>query len=283
MLDPELGRVAVGLHKAALLRLWLLGRRLSSAAGGAGWCQTTTLWSAVGNVRGWQITRRHFRRLLTKGDGLFWTRHNDRLYLTGIAKLAQELCVLAGLRGRGELIETNSPGMLKSVWVPLDGSHEQFEAHIYLSWLSAKHSKTFSRELLEKLWGRTANTLRQWESAHLSETLTVIPSFALVQDNETPIHYGADYHPAMHSRVFQLPNTYAARARQHPHSGQRRKVQHTVTGPFMAQGADTRKLYFESVKDCSRAIQRHSGDYMRFAFVSRRKGSNYFLTSADIY
>lgn len=283
LLDPELGRLAVALHKAAFLRLWLIGHLLSKRRGGCGWILIDDLRSYLDDLPHYTITRRHFRRLLQRGENVFWRRTDDRLYLTGIARLAEDLMIDAGLQSRESLIQTNAPGDLKSVYVSLDGSHEELEAQIYRSWLAAKRSKTLSRDLLEDLWGRSANTLRTWESAHLSHDLTVIPSFALVSGPETPIYRGADYHPAMHSRVYQLPNTYAASARQHPRNGQRRKVQQAVTGPLEAVGADTRKLYFQSVSSLQSHVKRHAEHYLRFAFVARARGANYFKTSADIF
>jgi len=48
------------------------------------------LWAALPGY-GVEMTRRHYRRLLAAADGIFWARRGDRLYLAGIARLADEL------------------------------------------------------------------------------------------------------------------------------------------------------------------------------------------------
>ncbi|HEX2618908.1 MAG TPA: hypothetical protein VHL11_02145, partial [Phototrophicaceae bacterium] len=86
-LDPELGRLAIALNCASPLRLWLLGRELSP--NGCGWIGLAEL-RAKAQEQQLKLRSRQFRRLIARGEGVFWRQDHgtQRLYLEGIVDLA---------------------------------------------------------------------------------------------------------------------------------------------------------------------------------------------------
>lgn len=275
--DIELSRLAVVLYLTNLLRLWLVGHEQSRLQhGGAGWIDQAELIPAYERITGEQIGDRHLRRLLSRGDGIFWTRCNDRLYLAGIARLAEELVILAGLRGLAGAIATNRPGNLKSVWLNMRGSHQQFEANIYAAWFAGKRDTTIARETLESLFGRDQTTLRRWESTRLRGLVDVIPGYATTRHISELPSDGATWNKRAQEYVWQLPNTYVSTARQSVHNGQRRKVQRAVDGPTIGAGADTHRRYFDTYKAMRNADRRHQARGPRYYFRGHWRGNNFF-------
>lgn len=283
LIDSELGRLSVALKLAAAFRFWLVGHHLSRQRGGCGWAAIDDLWAAVLEVPDYEITRRHFRRILQEGNDVFWKTSQDRIYLTSITNLAADLMIEAGLRGLSSVIETNQPGGYKSVWIPIGGSHEQWEASLYAGWLGAKAHTTIARDTLAGLWNRSPKTLRRWEQSRLADRLTVVPNYAAVQNPEISPAEDTFYDSKIKSKAYQLPNTYQVAARQTPRNGQRQKVRRAVTGSYLGAGADTRRLYFETMKGLQAAYRRQPDGPMRFTFLFHRRGSNYWRRTADIF
>ena len=52
-------------------------------------------------------------------------------------------------------------------------SLEAWEAWLYAAWLAYRNNPTIARETLAQLFGRSADTLRQWEDKHLAGQVTV--------------------------------------------------------------------------------------------------------------
>lgn len=282
LLDTDLGRIALGLNLTAQLRLWIIGHELSrSAYSGRGWVSKSDLWDALALID-WTITSRHYRRLLSRGDGLFWCIHRDRIFLRSIKRVSEELCIKAGLQTKS-LIETNCPGGKKSVWIPVSGSHERFEANIYAGWLAAHDGPTIARETLEGLFNRHQTTLRRWEKQHLGDKLNVVSCYATVNDlGERPAEH-AFYDKSVKSWVFQLPNTYQAAMRQTPRDGQRRKIWQAVTPADYGVGGDTNRLYFATAKGMKRALDRTEDSCSRYCWLYAHGGRFYFRRSADSF
>ena len=69
-IDPELGRVAMGLGVACEFRVWSVARHFY---GIPGWVERETLFHTLKSARV-VTTKRNFNRLLRTGDGLFWSR-----------------------------------------------------------------------------------------------------------------------------------------------------------------------------------------------------------------
>jgi len=282
LIDAELGRVAVAVYVASEFRIWVIARELSRTRhGGSGWIDQAALWQALPSY-GVTMTRRHYRRLLAAGAGVLWTMAADRLYLASIARLADELCIMAGLRNLEAVIATNTPGGYKSVWIPVSGTIEQFEANVYAGWLGAKADATIARQTLEGLWNRDATTLRRWEQKRLAGKVIVTPGYAITSDVEKLPSDGATWNKRAKQFVWQLPNTYRSTVRQTPRNGQRRKVKQAVDGSYIGAGADTHRTYFDTLSGLNRAIRRHPSDHKRYAFIGRWRSNNFFSPGADI-
>lgn len=274
--DVELCRLALVLYLTNLLRLWLIARDISQQKhGGSGWISKTDLLESFTRT-GETMTTRHFRRLIKRGNGTFWTENGDRLYLAGIVAVATELCILAGLRGLGAAIQTNQPGGLKSAWLNITGTHEQFEANIYAAWLGSLRDTTISRAILEALFNRDQTTLRRWEQTRLRGIVQVTPGYAITTDPDRLPSDGVGFNERSQEFIWQLPNTYRVTVRQTPHNGQRRRVKRAVSGPYLGDGAERTRLYFDTLKRLNRAVSRFPEKGQRYAFVGRWRGNNFF-------
>lgn len=280
--DVELVRVAVAVMLGNLVRLWLIAHEISKLDyGGRGWIILDDLRPGYERWTGIRMGERHFRRLLKRGEGSLWIRHGDRLYLAGIAAVAADLCIRAGLRNLKHVIATNRPGGLKSAWLDMRGSHEQFEANAYAAWLGCKAHTTIARATLENLWNRDQTTIRRWEQTRLKGRVIVTPGYAITGDVDNLPSDGASWNTRARQFVWQLPNTYRSVVRQTPRNGQRRKVKAAVDGPDLGAGADTHKRYFDTRKRLIQAIRRHPDGPARYWFVNRWRGNNFFGVVAD--
>lgn len=283
LIDVNQARIAVAVHQAAAFRFWLIGHHLSREAGGPGWCGLESLWDSISDLPGLHCTRRHFRRILAHGDGLFWSLTDDRAYLTSSPKLAAELVVYAGLRGLESVIASNLPGSSNRVEIELFDSLERFESTIYRAWLVAARRDTLARETLAGLWNRGPDTLRRWESRHLKARVKVTANYAVCTDTSQINADDAHYDRRIGGVVYQIPNTYTARGFQSSRKGQKRKIRRAVGGVELGVDAEHQRLYFDSAKALRRAIRRHSCSHERFLFWSARTGAHYWKRASDIF
>lgn len=284
-LDPELGRLALGLHLGAQLRLWAIARHLSTTHHiGRGWVSLPELRAELDRARSY--SDRHLRRLLRAGHGLFWQYTGHRVYLAGVQKLSAALAQRAATENPA-LIETNMPGRMKDVYLPVDGPHEQWESLIYAGWLAAKADPTIARDTLEMLFNRSSDTLIRWERDRLAGVVTVTPGFAQVMADDTLDAHTGDqliYTPegtkayedragALYLR-WQIPNTYHSSIRQHNHKGQGRKVRRAVAASLAGEPLEVMdegqprnpRRYYEDRKRLKTAIRRH-GVAVRYLFL----------------
>lgn len=289
-LDPELGRLAIGLKQAAALRLWALGRDLVRQGSGAGWISRKAFSQALARS-GVTLSSRHLRRLLADGAGRFWNLHDQRVYLYSPAKVSVHLMRLARENGASPLIETNLPGV-RDVYVPVGGSLAQWEANLYAAWLSHRGNPTIARDTLWKLFGRDPDTLRRWERERLGDVVTVRRNdVQCAEDQQSawdsiPGH--AYYYLAYtrgevgrwqrQTRIrWRIANTYLVGAgyRQHLHRGQASKVRRALRREMEDQPADIRRggalrerLYFDESDHLKRYRRRH-GSNQRGRFLWR--------------
>lgn len=286
-LDPDLGRLALGLNRAAELRLWALARHHSTAQhGGRGWVTVEELRALSDAAR--PYSKRHLRRLLASGHGVFWQYSGRRVYLAGVQKVAGALAQQAATACPA-LIETNIPGRMKDVYLSASGTHEQWEALIYAGWLAAKNAPALSRATLQKLFNRTAETLGRWEKTRLAGLVEVTPGFAQVDARDTLdpesgaqavyVPEGARAYMGPNGAVYlrwQIANTYNSSIRQHNHKGQQRKVRAAVSEacnqpPDVMAGGPLvfARRYFENRKALQRAIRRHGSSSTRLYFLGQ--------------
>jgi hypothetical protein len=130
---------------------------------------------------------------------------------------------------------------VRQVYVPIGGSHEQWEAHLYAAWHAYRENPTISRDELSRLFGRDVTTIRRWEKKRLSSVLRVRANFAQCPSweafhNIIP-HHVIGYAAAVRFRGnirrvvrhrWQLPNTYFSSLSQHYRRGQASKVRRAV-------------------------------------------------------
>lgn len=169
-LYPSLALGMLREKQAAAGRVWLLLRHLDSA--GRGWHTLEnvrallTMEEAPHRLCGW----RQLRKLLGRGDGIFWERANGRLWLRGTAKVAAALGV-EKLNGRSVALP------LTTLLQPVG----QVRAHFYASFHSgrcghggrcghssrSRNSQTaapISRETLAELTHTNRQTQRHYEA-----------------------------------------------------------------------------------------------------------------------
>ena len=306
-LDPELGRLAIGLHRAAQLRLWALGRHLSTQRhAGRGWLEIEAFWSQL-RALGIAYTRRHFRRLLQAGAGTFWTCSPRRIYFIGVQKVAAQLA--AASIGQEALIRTNRPGGMKDVYLPVAGSLERWESLIYAGWLAAKENPIIARETLASLFGRTAKTIRQWERDRLQQIVSIRPCYAQLADPQAnaaliPEHsyaYVAGVREPSGWQIkheirirWRLPNCYQSTIRQHNRRGQSRKVRNLTNAVLDLQPPEETaggwpsknpRRYFEHARQLRRLARKYgAGQGRRYLFLGRdRCDHNLFEPNQDGY
>lgn len=283
LVDSDLARLAIVLHQASAFRFWLVAHELSRRSGGAGWCEIESLWLAIGDLPATHYTRRHFRRVLAAGDGLFWQMTDDRLYLAGVKKLAADLVLECMVQQHTLAVEYNLPGSRNRVEIELGGSIEAFEARIYHGWILANPRETFSRETLSGLFGRGDDTLRRWESKHLRDSLAVIENYAIMQQPGVDSAPDAHYDRKIGAVVYQIPNSYRASGFQTGIKGQKRKIAQSVGGIALGGDAKHTKRYFAGFKTMQRVIRRHSGSSGRYLLGPTRRNSQYWHRGADIF
>jgi hypothetical protein len=92
-LFPTLALAVLREGRAACGRLWFLLRHLDRD--GRGWVERAEAYQAfTGRSAALQLcSRRHLTRLLTEGEGLFWTAEKERIWLRSQAKVAEALGV----------------------------------------------------------------------------------------------------------------------------------------------------------------------------------------------
>jgi hypothetical protein len=270
--DPELGRLAVLLDHTQPFRLWLIGRELVREGNGSGQITTSELSAALKRY-GVTCDARTVRRLLHCGDGTFWNRDRNRLFLRGWGYVAVQLTTQAANR-RGSRLERNRPGR-REVYIQVGGGKERFAAQLYAAWLAGRSDPTISRSELTSLFGRDKTTLRRWENEVLPGFIKPRANFAQCPDWETfydviPEH-AVDYRAAVrykgraqHVRRlrWQLPNTYLTTGlKEHHRAGQARKVRRAVNAELSLPAPFGRggplKLYFDKPEYLHRMLRKN--------------------------
>ena len=199
-------------------RIWLLLHYIDEQ--GCGWVdidearERLTRKAAVLRVCGW----RQLRKLLAQGEGVFWQRHNNRIWLRSISKIAAALGVqrLSGL----------------PVVLPLDvllQSIGTVRAHFYASFHSGRHSKghhseprPVGREKLQQLGRISRRTQRRYEQrakVHCQHNYAITKQYSEESHQEQAWRRGravflfTDYQGKLGRKeatytAWQLPNSY---------------------------------------------------------------------------
>ena len=279
--DPELARMAVGLHLASGFRLWSILRHLSREGDGSGKVARSDFKSALHHYR-IDYSRQHLNKLLRDGEGLFWNTSRHEIYLRSSIFVAQQLTQRALDQNRDLL--RNKPGVTEVLLSPC-GSLEQWHATIYAGWLTHRNNPTISREVLSKLFNRDEDTLRRWEQNHLSKKVTVRKNYAQCASTETwnkvrpepCLTYIAHTKEGYKARfLWQIPNTYRVKGiKTHHHGGQSKKVRKAVNQQLLKPankwrgGSLIRKLYFDTSKQLRSYLKEYEGVYYLWRGTNR--------------
>lgn len=142
--DPELARVALGLHQASQFRLWIVARHLTRIADGSSKVAKSDLKQAFATYK-IKYTRQHLNKLLRDGNGIFWNAGRHHLYLRSGQYVARHLTRQA-LDSHPDLL-LNKLGV-NDVYLSPKGSLEQWQAMIYAGWICHRENLVISRVVL---------------------------------------------------------------------------------------------------------------------------------------
>jgi len=208
-LPPDLMPAAHRAGEGALLRVWLLARALATAPGTR--IAQAVLLDAIGEHL--HVKLRHASNLLAKGDGLWW-RLDERhgyVYLIGAKPIM--------LRLGGE--PSDAPAVALAL---ADLAHlGHFYAHCYAAYMQryvhGDRSEMVSRDALQRIFGVTRNTLRQWEreaGVLVSQNFAFAPPSAF---RDMP-----DRHVEYHCRCGQAFNTLEKLCNHHAECQEREYI-----------------------------------------------------------
>jgi hypothetical protein len=211
-LYPDIALGMLRQEQAPAGRIWLLLRAMD--AQGRGWLYVDdvrallTRKGAQFRVCGW----RHLRNLLHDGEGLFWHRDKERIWLHSAANVAISLEV-ARLTGRPVALPVEV--LLKGIGT--------VRAHFYASFHSGrKHDNPVSRATLEDISGVNAPVQRYYEKAtgvRKQRNLAVGEQYTDQNVQNRAWHHGSavfdfiDHHGRQgpekrHYVAWWLPNSY---------------------------------------------------------------------------
>lgn len=258
--DPELTRIVIALGGGldGCYRLWAIARHYD--AQGRGIVSLDALWGWLA-LAGVSMTPRHFRRLLARGRGLFWVAQDDRLILYSPRKIAPRLVRVAVLAGLAGLVLTNPPGA-HDMYIAPAGSMADYRARCYAAWHAHRGNRKIARETLEGLWGRTRQTLREWEGQRLADCLRIRFTRGQVIINGDGDAPPLPDNPSLRAGYtwagdnlysWQDPNVYhVSGIKQHAHRGRgwlvRKDARAALTLVYGGTGQSIPRMYYDSPK-----------------------------------
>jgi hypothetical protein len=268
-IDPELGRLAVGLKKTGEYLLWSVFRHFY---GQPGWTTREALFTTLKDA-GVINTQRSFNRTLKSGQDLFWSLAGDRVYLRGYVKLSGRLTRIA-MDTAPSLVATNVPGV-RAVQITITGDLGDFKAQVYAGWLTHREDPTIARDTLCTLFAVVKDTLRNWED-RLGGSLEKVSNYGQTHLHPLEDERVTAYIPA-HSYSYvtrrgeirirwRQPNTYRTKNIPQKHTkGQSRK----------ARFAAVKVAWFQPVEICAHTP--HSREKLPFD-RTHREPKRYFPT-----
>jgi len=266
--DPEIGRLCIALRRDAQLRLWAHLRDLAASRGG--WLYAEDMYESL-SQRSREYTKRHFRRLIAAGEGIFWAVWpGNMIALIGGRRLTAQLVRIAP----PQLLTTNRPGKA-DVLMPLGENLAEWRAHLYGAWLAAKNDPTISRATLATLFGVSDRTLVNWERSN--PLIRVATNYGqTIVDSDQRADRVMDYLPDDPSLrqewtwdrrellTWRLPNTYHATYKQtgaHYRARQRRRAANTALHPAnLCSSGQNMRQYFDTARQLRSAKKRRSQD-----------------------
>jgi hypothetical protein len=233
-LDLDTARIAIGLREGGCLRVWAAGVEANRGTGQQ-WLSRNQMHRVL-SQHGITYSRRYIHSLLERGDGLFWTLSEDRVYFTGQVRLAARLTQQAIDSGRVALVASHRPGGAAQDVSP-SGSLGQFEARVFAAWIDGK---MLANQTLETLWNRTRPQLYHWRNlTHLSRERNFGQTHH-IEDRRIPDTAYTTWIRVDGRRErgvrWRRPNTYhnPVPAREHAHRGQGYKIRRAVNAVLSA-------------------------------------------------
>ncbi|KAA3656635.1 MAG: hypothetical protein DWQ04_30565 [Chloroflexi bacterium] len=267
-LYPDIARGMLRQEQAAAGRLWLLCRSLDGA--GQGWFRIAnlrrTLTTDTSSLRvcGW----RQLRNLLNQGNGIFWTRDKERIWLKSAAHVAANLRV-EKLTGKPVSVPVKA----------LTGKIGQVRAQLYAAFHSgrarAAQRQPIARDTLAELTGVGRRTQLAYESLTgmaVQHNYAIGAPYSAETAEKHAWHQGQatfvfqDSHgtqgrPGRSYIAWQLPNSYGG---CHPHvaKGRQRRINRKLAD-LVTKGAPGNnkerfpKRYYPDGKQAVKTASRH--------------------------
>lgn len=235
-------------------------------------------------ARQMKFSDRHIRRIMARGNGVYWGLDNKHLFIRKPDRVRLALQRLTG--------DTMTPNECYvdnlSVDLP-DTQSKTIKAYLYYSFFWARGEITISRDSIHDETGLSHDQQRAYESA-LGDALIVRTNYAHIyhddlQDKPRPLpehHYSIGYnmqdmdgdtYPVI-AYQYQLPNTYIASVHNAPH------VRTTRTPVVMRRSVlahrwHTNSSYLSKMRYC-RQPQQLSKDnaesqYLRVYFQGKKR------------
>ena len=263
---PDIALAMLRQEQAAAGRLWLLLRHLDVA--GRGVLRVVNLRETLSKNKsrhrlcGW----RQLRNLLRQGEGIYWQRDKERVWLRSAGRVAAALGV-ARLNGRPVSIPVQH----------LLGSIGEARAYLYASFHAGRQSdaargagqKPIARETLTALTGLTAESQRGYErrvGIHVSRNYVLGQQTTTSKEErlwrqgggvfEFIDHQGRQGKPGASYIAWQLPNSYTVSLTQRP-KGRQKRINRMLSDLFMQGMTGNKQPAIEKryFGDGARAVQ----------------------------
>jgi hypothetical protein len=263
---PTLAAAILREQMTSAARVWFLLRMLDTE--GRGWVSFEDAQEAlVGTETVFHLFgKRHFRRLLQQGRGIFWERDKERLWLRSLAKVAVALNVTQ-LQGYRVMLPLSK----------LSGPLGDFRAHLY----SVVHGgrqrelqrKPISRVMMTTITGLSRRTQRSYEvraKVRVQANQAIGERWTEAGWREACWRHGpaafefVDYLGKMgpirqRYIAWQLPNNYLSPLKPGG-VGRKRQLNKQIADLRMKRGAGNgnrqRRRYFSSGKDVAYELRR---------------------------
>lgn len=268
-IDPELGRLAIHLKEAYLLRVWAIAQDITRNGSGDGRIDKNLFLRDLRLSYGVTFTDRRFRQWIVSGNDIYWSDTGEYLYISGRETLARIMTERA-IATCPQAIETNRPGV-NDMFVESGGSLSTFEAHLYEAWFSYRENPIIARATLSMLFGRDKKTLLRWEK-HLPQLEIITNYHHTVEIDIAPV--GAQISLTTRNQILyvkQASNTYRAKTRQHTKRGSSSKVRKISNEVLRIQksGGCVPKRYFDSENKARQFSKKHGSSVMVFLGFNR--------------
>jgi len=277
-LFPDVGLSMLRQEKAAAGRLWLLCRHLDREGSGVLRIDTTTQCFTTKSSAHYLCGKRQLRNLLRAGEGIYWTRDKERLWLRSAARVAMALGV-ERLTGRPVALPLSA----------LLGGMGAFRAHLYGAFHSGRakgmengrSAMPIARATLSHISGVGRSSQRTYEARlglQVQSNFAIGEAEAAGRQEECAWRQGAalftlkDY-AGQHGRegktylAWQLPNSYAGQHDQRP-KGRQKRINRQLKDLVMkgmpgnvenvAQKRKPIKRYFANGRSAGQALRRRS-------------------------